>query len=84
MSKFDNRLKCIATDENIRRSDTEENKFTASDALDTEQEIKESRPVIERPPIKCPRCGGELDPAPDLSWACWSCRERLVVRGGSR
>lgn len=35
--------------------------------------------VIDRPPIKCPRCGGELDPAPYASWACWTCSERIHV-----
>lgn len=35
---------------------------------------------VDHAPIGCPRCGGELDPAPYGSWACWSCAGRVSVR----
>lgn len=35
---------------------------------------------VDHAPVGCPRCGGELDPVPYGSWACWSCAGRVSVR----
>lgn len=70
-------------EQNAETSDNGDGAMSLEDALSVDEQRKDIRDVgkavIERPPIKCPRCGGELDPAPYASWACWSCNERVHV-----
>lgn len=64
--------------------------LSLEDALTVDERRKDiedvGKRVIKRPPISCPRCGSELDPGPYVSWACWSCSERVHVhdQGGGR
>jgi DNA-directed RNA polymerase subunit RPC12/RpoP len=63
-----------------------DDELTLSDAVNIEEEISEGKPVIEGPPISCPRCGRELEHGPYGTWVCFRCPDRVAIRerGGRR
>lgn len=77
-TRTQNRRECNGHEENEIETGISLSLAEAHTPADESQQ-NEGKEVVERAPIKCPRCGGELDPAPYASWACWSYSERIHV-----